>query len=382
MRVACAMLAHLRGLSCDGAPVAGMMSIVVMPCLNEVHYVDHAIASLLGAAADAPLDAQLVVVDNGSSDGTLDLLSDVAKSFAGRVHILEERRRGFVPPRDTGVRAAAAIADNLGLPPEDVLILQADADTIYQNGYIAIMERAAEGTAGFIFEGAAKYPWDFATGHPDYVRAERLVDLELESGEASDEDDVVVDDKICAYLLSDYVRWGGLQEETDDRGDQIHAETTRMYIRARLESGATKCRVNPAGAASSRRRVAENPRYQFATMGFPREASWSKTITAVWKPVEIDIFGKAVIAGLEPQAVFLRRAHLLALFRFLPAALLAAQSRPHPLLAQADVAAVVSHMPRWSVDELTNGPGEAIVTLLRLIDTNPELFAFPHSFDR
>lgn len=359
-----------------------MMSIVVMPCLNEVHYIDKAITSLLDAAADAPPDAQLVAVDNGSSDGTLDLLTCIAKSFAGRVHIVEERRRGFVPPRDTGVLTAAAIAARLGLPPKDVLILQADADTIYQSRYIAIMERAAEGTAGYIFEGAAKYPQDFATDHPDYVRAERLVDLELESGEASDEDDVVVDDKICAYLLSDYIRWGGLHEEVDDRGDQIHAETTRMYIRARLESGATKCRVNPAGAASSRRRVAENPRYQFATMGFPREASWASTIAAVWKPMEIDIFSKAVIAGLEPQAVFLRRAHLLALFRFLPAALLAAQSRPHPLLAQSDVAAVLSHMPRWSVDELAKGPGKAIVTLLRLIDTNPELFALARHFDR
>lgn len=359
-----------------------MLSIVVMPCLNEVHYADRAINSLLGTESDAPPDAQLVAVDNGSSDGTLELLNDIAKNLVGRVHIVEEPRRGFVPPRDTGVRTAAVIAARLGVPPEEVLILQADADTTYQNGYIAAMKSVAEGTFGHIFEGAAKYPMDFAADHANYVRAEQLVDLELESGEAPDDDDVVVDDKICAYLLSDYFRWGGLREEIDDAGDQIHAETTRMYIRARLKNGATKRRVNPAGAASSRRRVAENPRYHFATMGFPREASWARNIAADWDPIEIDVFAKRVITGLEPQAVFLRRAHLLALFRFLPAALLNAQARPHSLLAHADVAAVVSQTPRWSIDELAECPGEAIVTLLRLIDSNPQLFDVVRQLDR
>lgn len=351
-----------------------MICIVVMPCLNEVDYVEAAITSLLGIESDAPQDTQLVVVDNGSSDGTLELLDEIANWFVSKVHIVEEPRRGYVPPRDTGVRTAATIAARLGVPSEEVLILQTDADTIYQKGYIAAMKAAAEGTMGQIFEGATKYPIDFATEHPNYLRAERLVDLELEGGEASDDDDVVVDDKICAYLLSDYFRWGGLQEETDDAGDQIHAETTRMYIRARLKSGAKKRRVNPAGAASSRRRVFDNPRYQFSTMGFPRETSWAKAISTGWDYVNVDTFAERALSGLEPQAVFLRRAHLLALFRFLPALLLSAQSRSYPVLAKADVAAVISLIPSWNIQKLAENPGRVIVTILRLIDSNPELF--------
>ncbi len=351
-----------------------MKNYIVMPCLNEVGYVERAIASLVGPSANVPAGTTLIVVDNGSTDGTVELLADIEREYRGRVLLVHEPRRGFVPPRATGVNTAAAAAAKTGVSARDVLVLQADADTVYQPGYVAIMEDAARGRHGYILEGAAKYPPDFLRDHGDYVFAERLVDAGIESSEAADEDDVVIDDKISAYRLSDYIRWGGLVEEQDDRGDQIHAETTRMYIRARLAMGAAKHRVNPAGAASSRRRIVENPRYQFATLGFPREASWANAARAGLGKIEIDQFGKSVRAGLEPEAVFLRRAHLLALFRYFPAILLTAQEQAHRLLDEADVAAVMARVARMDPEQLANRPGAAIVALLRLIETDPDLF--------
>lgn len=118
----------------------------------------------------------------------------------------------------------------------------------------------------------------------------------------------------------------------------------------------------------------DNPRYQVSTMGFPRETSWAKAISTGWDYVNVDTFAERALSGLEPQAVFLRRAYLLALFRFLPVLLLSAQSRSYPVLAKADVAAVISLIPSWNIQKLAENPGRVIVTILRLIDSNPELF--------
>lgn len=351
-----------------------MLTFIVMPCFNEALYVEQAIVSLLGPGESSSAGAHLVAVDNGSTDDTLPILEAIRRRHPERVHIVEEPLRGFVPPRRSGVRAVTQLSAGMALTPRDILVVQADADTVYGSGYVAAMEAAARNVEGVILEGATRRPAEFAIAHADYVAAERLVDTALEHLEAADEDDVVVDDKICAYRLSDYLQWGGLFEETDEVGDPIHAETTRMFIRAKLAMGARKLRVNPAGAASSRRRVIDDPRYQFATMGYPRERSWHARVTSQWAPVGVDDFGKSVLSGNEEYAVQLRRAHLLALFRFLPALILTAASEDSELLRQPDVETALAHIPSRSSSELSERPGLAIMDVLRLVDSQPELF--------
>lgn len=364
----------MRGLAGVGAAVGRVLTFIVMPCLDEASQVGGAISSLLFPEDGEPADAHLVVVDNGSTDGTLSVLEANRGRCPERIHIFEEPRRGYVPPRRRGVEAAAEIAAAMNIAQHDVLVVQADADTIYKRGYVGAMQRAAEDWEGAIFEGATRRPLDFETAHPDYVAAEHFVDDAIEPLETVDEDDVVVDDKACAYRLSDYSRWGGLFEESSADGDQIHAETTRMFIRAKLSAGARKIRVNQAGAASSRRRVLENPRYQFATMGFPRELSWASRRKADWRCTEVDAFARAVLDGGEAEAVYLRQAHLIALFRFLPALILKANSQESDLLEQDDVRMALSHLALRKLEDLSARPGSAIIDVLRLIDTHPNLF--------
>lgn len=351
-----------------------MLTVAVMPCLNEADVVRDAIGSLLQPIGEDGCETIVIVVDNGSSDGTLDVLADISRSHPGRLRIEAEGERGYVPPRRRGVAVAAQLASEMGVAERDVLVLQADADTVYRSGYATAMSRAASQAEGVILEGSIRRPPAFELEHPLYVEAERTVDAAIEPLEAADEDDVVVDDKVCAYRLSDYMAWGGLFEEWSDAGDAIHAETTRMFVRARLRHGVSKVRVNPAGAFPSRRRVFENARYHFATLGFPRERTWGDRLKRGWSPLGVDAFARAVLDGGEEMAVRLRACHLLALFRFLPAVILDATATDAPLLNEPDVAAALTVIPRRGATILAEQPALAILDVLGLIDTRPDLF--------
>lgn len=277
-----------------------------MPCLNEAGLIGQAASSLgFGPEIDARANTRLIVVDNGSTDGTLALLDVMARVATGPIEVFREAKRGYVPPRHRGVTEAARIASELGHAPETVLILQADADTIYKPNYVAAMNDASSARWGAILEGAISRPSDFGVEHPEYVRAERSVDEGVEPLDADDVDEVVLDDKVCGYRLSDYLLWGGLFEE------------------------------------------------------------------------------QRVLAGLEARAAFLRRAHHLALFRYL-AAYVCSVLRTDPPLSLSlspDVLAAVDLMPERLTDDLAARPGRAMIDLLRLIDEHPEVIASSFSAD-
>ncbi len=354
-----------------------VLTFVVMPCLDEVHYVGAAIRSLLQPARDGFPAALIVVVDNGSTDGSEELVEQLRREHPERIQLLSEHRRGYVPPRRRGVEHVEWLAASLDVAPHDVLVLQADADTVYKKGYVAAMQVASASTRGAMFEGATSRPPAFVQEHPDYVAAERLVDSEMEALEIADQDDVVVDDKICGYWLEDYLRWGGLFEEWTIAGDPIHAETTRLFIRARLKEGATKVRVNPAGAFPSPRRIVENAGYQFATLGFPRERSWACALTAGRSTTDVDSFARGVIKGCELDAVNLRQAHLIALFRYLPAIIMRAAAAGGDQPYGADILAAFDLLPVRTAGELEARPSLAIMDVFGLIDDHIGLFRRP-----
>lgn len=373
------MLPPLHGLARASDANRKVLTFVVMPCLNEAALIAQTLASLgFSTNKEAPPDTHLVVVDNGSSDGTIEILHQIRSEVSAPVHILSEALRGYVPPRRKGVEAAEALSQTIGADPSSVLILQADADTTYQSGYVAAMQLAVAAHTGIILEGATRHPLDFNEVHQKYILAERLVDEVTESLDAEDEQEVVVDDKVCGYRLSDYLLWGGLFDEMTAAGDHIHAETTRMYIRAKLTHGTQKIRVNAAGAASSRRKVFENPWLHYASVGFPREAKWVREWTTKRsgdrRVVDVDQFAMLVLQGKEPDAVFLRRAHQLALFRYLPA-LVASAAGSLTSAPPKDLAAVLAALPSRSREDFARAPGLAIFDLLTLIDTYPKLFS-------
>lgn len=80
----------------------GLIS-VVMPCYNAAPYLQQAIESVLGQSYR---DVELLVVDDGSDDGSQDLGAELAEQRPGRVSLLRTNRKGPYPARNVGLSRA------------------------------------------------------------------------------------------------------------------------------------------------------------------------------------------------------------------------------------------------------------------------------------
>ena len=82
----------------EAAVVTGRVSIVV-PCLNESENIEECVSLAFAALRDGGLDGEVIVVDNGSEDGSAAL----ARSAGATV--IEEPRRGYGQAYLTGFEA-------------------------------------------------------------------------------------------------------------------------------------------------------------------------------------------------------------------------------------------------------------------------------------
>ena len=132
-----------------------------------------------------------------------------------------------------------------------------------------------------------------------------------------EERQVVVDDKVCAFLLADYRAWGEHQDELDDRGELVLGETTRLFMRARSRGRVWRDRVENALALPSRRRLRTQALGYFASSGFPRQTRWMEARGA---PGEAERFLRSPNSWPTlSRLVRSRQRHQLALFGLLPA---------------------------------------------------------------
>lgn len=294
-----------------------METFIIVPCLNEEDGLAATCASLGFGSGGAP-SGHLVLVDNGSTDGTFSVMSNVRESSPpGQVLIVQEPRRGYVPARRAGMAAVLERTRRDLIPPEATLILQADADTIYLPGYVNAMVNACAGRRGQLLEGCALTSREFNTHFPEFSELCRDVDAPMERWFAPEVEQVVIDDKVCAFLLADYYDWGEHQQDLDPFGRPMHAETTRLFMRARSTRLAWRNRVETAQALPSRRRLLIQAHGYFASSGFPRDPAWM----SVWgQPAEARAFLKSPKCWPTlGRMVRSRQRHQLALFGLLPA---------------------------------------------------------------
>ena len=347
-----------------------MLVVVAMPCLDEEGGVERVCRSLgFGSSAERPgVESLLVLVDNGSRDGTLSAMERVAAgSPTGSVRVVQEPSKGFVPARHRGALEARRVAGERGVAEDQVLLLQADADTVYMPEFLATMARCSSyAGVGALIEGYSEAE-PTSEAFAAYRRLEKMLDAAVADALLDGQFDVVVDDKVAALRLSDYFAWGGHRGEWANDGDEVLAETTRLYMRGRLLGG-RRCRAE-AFAWTSLRRIVEDPGLAFATAGYPRGPRWrAKWSGAYVGPSKVQEFDAPLSPNAAVQLVHTRVMHLVALFRLLPAWMAASldtcdRDRPTSLVGSPS-AEVGATSPGAVVDWATSRPWEEILAVL------------------
>ncbi len=102
---------------------------IVMPCLNEVRTLQGCLEEAINALKEAGIDGEVVIADNGSTDGSQDL----ARSLGARV--VDVRERGY------GSALRGGIAESHG-----EFVVMGDCDGSYDFGHVPrIIEKLREG---------------------------------------------------------------------------------------------------------------------------------------------------------------------------------------------------------------------------------------------
>lgn len=113
---------------------------VIAPCYNEVKNVRELVRRVLGVFEKGQLTGEIVLVDDGSNDGTPDLLREIAKEHPEVRPVFHEKNKGIAAGWATGLAASQGyytclIDSDLQYIPEDILrlyreILHSHADVV------------------------------------------------------------------------------------------------------------------------------------------------------------------------------------------------------------------------------------------------------------
>jgi glycosyltransferase involved in cell wall biosynthesis len=344
-----------------------LFTCVVIPCLNEQDSLESTCKSLgFGEGVRPPENSALIIVDNGSTDRTRVVAQNVMNLVQNEtVFLREERERGYVPPRDHGNLFAVELAKHRGFSDNETLLIQADADTNYSSRYIDEMRQCAlQEDSGVMLECCMTWATEFASNHSSYLRLCDEVDAESATIQEN-MDDVIVDDKGCAYRASDYAKWGGHLREFRNNGDELLSESSRLYIRARSHGG-KRSLCPEASAKHSARRILSEPSLSFATAGFPREASFIKRWEEFYRgPDDIESFVAASNRSSISLAILSRRAHLWGLFELLPKHLTRAlEGDTQPFVSNGSLL----NLPYRTRNNATETPGIFLDDVLEKID--------------
>ncbi len=110
---------------------------VVMPCFNEAKTIRIIVARVLAQ----PLDLELVIVDDGSTDGTIEIIKELAKADK-RIHL-------FFQPKNMG--KGAALRRGFKESTGEIVVVQ-DADLEYDpDEFKTLIEPIVAGRADVVF---------------------------------------------------------------------------------------------------------------------------------------------------------------------------------------------------------------------------------------
>lgn len=128
---------------------------VVMPCFNARRFVEQAVRSALDQDYE---NVELIVVDDGSSDGSREILSRLATERADRMTVLHQENQGPYPARNAGLRQARG-----------ALIAFLDADDYWDKECLRKLHHAMESANADLAYCGWQNIGDAAAGKEPYV---------------------------------------------------------------------------------------------------------------------------------------------------------------------------------------------------------------------
>lgn len=128
---------------------------VVMPCFNARPYLAEAVGCALGQSAGHP---ELIVVDDGSTDGCVELLAELQRTHGERLVVLHQAHGGPYPARNRGLAVARG---------EFVAFL--DADDTWRPDFLQRMLAALEASGADLAYCGWQNFGDGAPGTEPYV---------------------------------------------------------------------------------------------------------------------------------------------------------------------------------------------------------------------
>ena len=135
-----------------------MLLSIIVPVYNAEKYLERNLASIFKAVALSKVSAEVILVDNGSTDNSMKIAKEFAAKSPLRIKILQCPTKGAAAVRNFGVPHA------LG---EYIWFVDAD-DTIAENSIKLLIEKARKNRADIVMMGAKRV---YGDGHSDYLSA-------------------------------------------------------------------------------------------------------------------------------------------------------------------------------------------------------------------
>ncbi|RYZ83673.1 MAG: glycosyltransferase family 2 protein [Proteobacteria bacterium] len=341
----------------------------VMPCYNEQDVLHDTCMSLgFGPGRTPPAFSHLLLVNNNSLDNTQSIAEKV-RAAAGmeNVTICFEEERGYVPARRKGNIVVNELSIGRGWSPKDVVILQVDADTAYGVDYInAVRDAFLKVPFNTMVQGTVDYPDQIKQKYKFFFDCMYEIDDEYSFLSKLDcTNDVLIDDKIASYRLSDYHFWGGYTQEFTSAGEEVYAETTRLFLRAKAR-GAKRLDIGGISALHSGRKIEEHPLLSFASGGFPREASWHRKCSEQMEQYHDELGIAQMVSSIPNEVIRQRRLHILALLYLLPTHVQRALGTTMKRRRDIDQF-VIDHLPIKGKSSLEERPGSFLTDVFDMI---------------